>query len=122
MKAKSEEYCESESFAAGRIILPERVEVIGVTGGGCIDKVSGMFGGSSISKLSILMFALFISMVSSMTSVLSCTSMSLIVGCNQLSVKFGGRVISFGGGKLDLFGRDMVDGDCVGEGFFLLFK
>ena len=68
------------------------------------------------------MFALCISTPSSMISVLYYAIMSLVADCNQLSVKFGGRVISFRGGKLDLFGRDMVDGDCVGEGFFLLFK
>ena len=48
LKAKSEDYCEFDNFAAGRIILPEHSYIIGMTGDGCISKFSGAFGGSSI--------------------------------------------------------------------------
>ena len=118
MKAKSEYYGDSENLADGCMLLHEHVDVVGTICGGCVGNVSGMFGESLISTFSVLMFSSSILMLSSIISVLFCSSMLLVVGSNQVLLKLGGRTTSFTGCKFDLFECDIVGRNCVVEGVF----
>ena len=64
VKAMKVEYLELKNHGAGRDVLPERVYVEVLLGEDSVGNMSGIFGGSLTSDLSVPSFALSISVFS----------------------------------------------------------